>query len=91
MGSTLMENEVIFMMDAIKARALTKVARDKQASAELSEIELKINDECRAGRNKLIIRGRVASFTQNKLQHLGYKVTVEDDQREGTWTAISWE
>lgn len=78
------------MLDAIKARALTKVARDKQANAELSEIELKINDECRAGRNKLIIRGRVASFTQNKLQHLGYKVTVEDDQREGTWTAISW-
>lgn len=79
------------MLDAIKARALTKVSREKQTNAELSQIELKINDECRAGRDKLFIKGRIAQFTQNKLQHLGYKVTIEDDQREVTWTTISWE
>lgn len=78
------------MMDANKARDLMNASREKQASAELSEIELKINEECRAGRNKLVVRGRIAQLTQNKLQHLGYKVKIEDDQREGTWTNISW-
>ena len=78
------------MMDANKARDLMNASREKLASEELSKIELKINDECRAGRDKLVIKGRIAQFTQNKLQHLGYKVKIEDDQREGTWTAISW-
>ena len=78
------------MMDANKARDLMNASREKLASAELSDIELKINDECRAGRNKLVIRGQIAQLTQNKLQHLGYKVKIEDDQREGTWTSISW-
>lgn len=78
------------MMDANKARDLMNASREKLASEELSKIELKINDECRAGRDKLVIKGRISQFTQNKLQHLGYKVKIEDDQREGTWTAISW-
>ena len=78
------------MMDANKARDLMNASREKLASEELSKIELKINEECRAGLDKLVIKGRIAQFTQNKLQHLGYKVKIEDDPREGTWTAISW-
>lgn len=78
------------MMDANKARDLMNASREKLASEELSKIELKINEECRAGRDKLVIKGRIAQFTMNKLQHLGYKVKIEDDEREGTWTAISW-
>ena len=78
------------MMDANKARDLMNAAREKLADKELSEIELKINEECRSGRDKLVIKGKIASFTQAKLQHLGYNVTVNDDQREGTWTTISW-
>lgn len=78
------------MMDANKARDLMNASREKLADKELSEIELKINNECRSGCNKLIIKGKVAPFTQSKLQHLGYKVKIEDDPREGIWTAISW-
>lgn len=78
------------MMDANKARDLMNASREKLADKELSDIELKINNECRSGYNKLVIKGRITQFTQNKLQHLGYKVKIEDDQREGTWTTISW-
>lgn len=78
------------MMDANKAHDLMNASREKLASEELSKIELSINNECRAGRDKLFIKGRIAQFTMNKLQHLGYKVKIEDDQREGTRTAISW-
>ena len=79
------------MMDANKARELMVASREKLMSKELSEIELKINNECRSGYDKLIIKGKISSYTQEKLRQLGYKVNTTDDQREGTWTTISWE
>lgn len=78
------------MLDAKSAREKAVTAERGRSDAELETIEHEIIKACNDGRTHACIGGKFLSATVRRLKELGYTVEWNDNQRDGTWTTISW-
>ncbi len=78
------------MLDAKSAREKTMTADKELSDTQLEYIEREITGACSRGHRSVDLKGAFQSTTVKRLKDMGYTVNLFSDQREGTWTTISW-
>lgn len=78
------------MLDAKSAKERSMTADKELSDTQLEYIEREITKACDCGHTSVDLKGKFQSTTEKRLKDMGYVVKFFDDQREGTWTIISW-
>ena len=80
-------------LTAKEAAALAQEAQSIKGSfmrKDTDKILESISLCAREGKNECQIAFPLHKIVQDRLKHLGYSVKIHSDQREGSWTVISW-
>ena len=77
------------MLSAKEAYAKTLYNISESVTEELNKLEEKINDSIKNGKFYISSNGFLQTETKNKLEELGYKVSVGSQYNE-TYYIISW-
>ena len=78
------------MMHANEAKKATNAWLAKTHKDELDKIETRIVEAVQNGNYEISFNGGISNVNKEYLEHLDYVVSITSDQREGTYTSISW-
>lgn len=76
--------------DILRTAEVTRLNTLHNHEVELNKVAVAINAASMQGRYSVVISMELSTIALDKLKDLGYKVSIDTDERFGTLTHISW-